>query len=173
MKNFKCVAATMAALMLVLTFAPYALAEADYGESITITIDRRVKPQSFFQIGRFFAPKHHTVVSTEVYEPVIRNYDGKPIEHLTVQTASGQTRIPIDTVQGIMLNDWVERRRDDIPHIEHTVNANILFTNGKQEQVVMNADFGTIEGKTDNGEFFVADPTTVRCISFHREGEEG
>jgi hypothetical protein len=171
MKNSKPVALILSALMLVLAFAPYALAEADHGESITILIDRAVKPQSYFHIGRFFQKGRKKTV--EVYEPVIRNYDGKPIESLTIQTASGRTQIPIETVQEIKLENWIERRTDDIPHIEQVVEAKILLTSGEQKKVLMNADFGTIEGKTERGEFFLADPITVRCIAFHRTQEEG
>jgi hypothetical protein len=171
MKNFKLVAALLSALMLVLAFAPYALAEADHGDSITLLIDRRVKPESFFHPGRFFASGAE--VTVEVRDPVIRNYDGKPIESLTIQTASGQTRIPIDTVRGIELEGWIGRRTDDIPHIDCTVKANILLTDGTQKQVLMNADFGTIEGKTDRGDFFLKDPHTVKYIIIHRQGEEG
>ena len=171
MKNFKHVAALLSALMLVLAFAPYALADADHGDSITLLIDRRVKPESFFHIGRFFSPRSEATV--EVLDPVIRNYDGKPIENLTIQTASGQTRIPIETVQEIELSGWIGRRTDDIPHIDCTVNADILLTDGTQKQVLMNADFGTIEGKTDRGDFFLSDPHTVKYITFHRQGEEG
>ncbi len=173
MKNFKLVSALLVAMALLVTAAPHVLAEPDHGDSITLTLDRRVKPESFFHVGRFFLRGDRAATTVTVYEPVIRNYDGKPIEGFTIQTVSGRTMVPIDTVQGIRLNDWVERRMDDIPQIERTVNANILFTNGKQKQVLMNVDFGTIEGKTSRGELFVEDPSTVRYIEFHRDSEEG
>jgi hypothetical protein len=103
-----------------------------------------------------------------VYDHVIRDYNNKPIEALTIQTTSGRTKIPIESVKAMRLNDWIERRTDDIPRVERTVNANILFVDGTQKQVLMNADFGTIEGKTDKGDFFLKDPHTVRYIEFHR-----
>lgn len=173
MKNLKLVSALLVALALLVTVAPHALAEADHGDSITLTLDRRVKPESFFHIGRFFLRGDRAATTITVYEPVIRNYDGKPIDSFTIQTTSGRTKVPIGTVKGIRLNDWVDRRTDDIPQIERTINANILFTNGTQKQVLMNADFGTIEGKTNRGDFFVSDPSTVRYIEFHRDNEEG
>jgi hypothetical protein len=171
MKNLKLTAALLSALMLVLAFAPYALANPDHGESITLLIDRAVKPESFFHIGRFFMPPSRRKIIVEVYNPVIRHYDGSPIEGLIIQTSSGRTNIPIDTVQKITLKGWIGRRTDDIPRIERTVNATILLTNGTQKEVLMNADLGTIEGQTDRGEFFLKDPTTIKCISFRREGE--
>ena len=173
MKSFKLVAALLVAVALFGVVAPQALAEPDHGDSITITLDRRVKPESFFNVGRFFLRGDRATTTVTVYEPVIRNNDGKPITGLTIQTASGQTKVPIDTVQGLSLDGWIGRQLDEIPNIERTVNANILFTNGTQKQVLMNADFGTIEGKTHRGELFVGDPCTIRHIDFHRGGEEG
>jgi hypothetical protein len=173
MKNFKLVSALIMALAMFATVAPLALAEADQGDSITVTLDRRVRPESYFHPGRFFLWGDRVATTVTVYEPVIRNYNGDPIESFTIQTASGRTNVPIDTVQEICLNNRIGRRTDDIPDIERTVKANILFTNGTEKQVLMSADFGTIEGKTDRGELFVADPSTVRYIMFHRSSEEG
>lgn len=161
MRSLKLAAALVLGVLLVTAFA--SSAKADEG-SITITIDRRVMPRALLHPGLFFT-KAETLTVTDY---VIRNYLGKPIEGFTVQTASGRTMIPIDTVQGIRLNEWVERRTDDIPGIEHTVNANILYTDGTEEQVLMNADFGTIEGTTELGEFFLKDPLTVRRLVFNR-----
>jgi len=168
MKSLKLIPSFLVAMMLFAVDIPYAAAEGEQADSITITIDRKVKPQSFFHIGRFFAPRDRREATLMIYEPVIRDYDGIPIEDFTVQTASGRTKIPIDSVKAMRLNNWVERRRDDIPRVEWTVNANILFTNGNEKQVIMAADFGTIEGKTDRGEFFLNDPHTVRYLEFHR-----
>ncbi len=172
MKNFKLASALLVAVALLVTAAPHVLAEPDHGDSITITLDRRVMPESFFNIGRFFMREDRATTTVTVYEPVIRNYDGRPITGFTIQTASGQTKVPIDTVQELSLNGWIGRQLDEIPDTERTVNANILFTNGTQKQVLMNADFGTIEGKTNRGELFVGDPVTIKHIEFHRGGEE-
>ncbi len=166
MKNLKLISSLVVAAMLFAVVAPHAAAEGEQADAITITIDRAVKPQSFFHIGRFFAPRREATLT--VYDPIIRNYDGRLTEKFTIQTASGRTDIPIDSVQAIRLNNWIERRTEDIPQVEWTVNANILLTDGTQKQVLMNADFGTIEGRTDRGEFFLKDPHTVRFIEFHR-----
>lgn len=170
MKNSKPVAILLAALMMVLAFAPCASAEPDQGESITLTIDRAVMPQSIFHPGRFLQDGRSMTV--EVREPVIRNYYGDPIDGFTIQTASGRTKIPIENVRSIEFNNWIERRTDDIPRVERTVTANIVLTNGEKKQVLMNADFGTIEGKTDRGDFLLTDPITVRYIFFNRPEEE-
>ena len=168
MKSLKLISSLLAVMALLALAAPLATAGEKQADSITITIDRTVKPASFFHIGRFFARSDSKQATETVYDPVIRDYDGKPIEGFTIQTASGRTFIPIDTVKAMRLNDWIERRRDEIARVEFTVNANILFTNDTQKQVIMNADFGTIEGKTDHGDFFLKDPHTVRFIEFHR-----
>lgn len=168
MRYAKLAAILVVALTLTAAIAPGAVAEPDQGNSITITIDRKTKPQSFFHPGRFFMRSERREATLTVYDHVIRDYNNKPIEALTIQTTSGRTKIPIESVKAMRLNDWVERRTDDIPHVECTVNANILFVDGTQKQVLMNADFGTIEGKTDKGDFFLKDPHTVRYIEFHR-----
>ena len=168
MKHAKLAAILIVALTLTAAIAPGVVAEPDQGDSITITIDRKTKPVSFFHPGRFFLRGGRAEATVTVYDHVIRNYDNKPMEALTIQTTSGRTKIPIESVQAMRLNDWIERRTDDIPRVEHTVNANILFVDGTQKQVLMNADFGTIEGKTDKGDFFLKDPHTVRSIEFHR-----
>jgi OOP family OmpA-OmpF porin len=161
MRSLKLVSALLLGVALIAASAP--VAGADEG-SITITIDRRVMPRALLNPGLFFT--RGETVTVENY--VIRNYLGKPIEGFIVQTASGRTTIPIDTVQGIDVDRRVERRTEDIPDIERTVKANILYTDGTQEQVLMNADFGTIEGTTELGEFFLDDPLTVRKLVFNR-----
>lgn len=168
MKYAKLAAILVVALTLTAAIAPGAVAEPDQGNSITITIDRTTKPQSFFHPGRFFIRSEWKEATVTVYDHVIRDYNNRPIEFLTIQTTSGRTKIPIESVKAMRLNDWIERRTDDIPRVECTVNANILFVDGTQKQVLMNADFGTIEGKTDKGDFFLKDPHTVRYIEFHR-----
>ena len=168
MKSLKLISSFLVAMMLFAVAVPYAAAEGEQADSITITIDRRVKPQSFFHIGRFFAKADRREATLTVYDPVIRDYDGIPIKDFTVQTASGRTAIPIDTVEAIRFSSWLGRRTDDIERVEWTVNADILLTNGNEKQVIMAADFGTIEGKTDRGEFFLSDPHTVRYLEFHR-----
>ena len=57
MKGLKLASALVAAFVLIAGFAPYCLAEVDQGDSITITIDRRVMPQSVFHVGRFALPE--------------------------------------------------------------------------------------------------------------------
>ena len=153
-------------LGVVLVAASASVARADDG-SITITIDRRVMPRVIFHPGLLFT-KAETVT---VKDYVIRNYLGKPIGGFVIQTASGRTTIPIDAVQEIRMNEWVSRRTEDIPGIERVVEADILYTDGTRERVLMNADFGTIEGATELGEFFLGDPLTVRSLVFNRVEE--
>jgi len=161
MRRLKLAASLLIALALVAAFAPVSSAEE---ESITITIDRKTMPQSLLHPGRFFT-KQETVT---VYDYVIRNYMGKPIEDFTIQTASGRTEIPVDTVAEIRFKNWVKRRTDDIERIERVVEADMFFTDGSEMNVLMNADFGTIEGSTELGDFFLKDPLAVRRLVFNR-----
>ena len=161
MKGLRLVLAFLLALVLVAMLAGDAVAE---GESITITIDRKTMPQSVLHPGRFFTEPE----TVTVYDYVIRNYSGKPIDGFIVQTSSGQTKVPVATVKEIRTEGWVHRRTADIEYVENVVRADMLLTDDSQMSVLMNADFGTIEGKTDLGDFFLKDPHTVRHLVFNR-----
>ncbi len=164
MRSHKLISALLLGLALAAAFASGSSAEE---ESITITIDRKTMPQSLLHPGRFFT-KQETVT---VYDYVIRNYLGKPIEDFIVQTAAGMTKIPVDTVTEIRFRNWIKTRTSDIPNIERVVEAEMFFTDGTMMQVLMNADFGTIEGRTELGDFFLKDPATVRHLVFNRVEE--
>ncbi len=164
MKGFKLTSTLLAALMVVAVFAPCALAEGEQGDSITITIDRLVMPQSLLHPGRALTKPEIVMV----YDHVIRSYDGKPIDSFTIQTASGRTDIPIENIREITIENDISRRTGDIHRIENVVEADIVLVDGTEKHVVMNADFGTIEGNTDRGEFFLKYPHTVRHIVFNR-----
>lgn len=153
MKRFRIVAALLVAFMLVAGFAPYASAGVDQGNSITIELK---------------APHKRVQGTVTVRDHVIRGYLGQPIEAITIQTASGRTKIPIENISEIKMGRCISRRTDDIPRIEHVVKADIILVDGTRKNVVMNADFGTIEGKTDRGDFYLGDPLTVKHIVFHR-----
>ncbi len=133
-------------------------------DSVTLTLDRKTMPQSLLHPGRFFTKQE--VVT--VYDYVIRDYRGEPIEGFTIQTASGLTKVPIDTVEEIRFKNWIKRRTDDIYLIERVVEADMFFTDGSQMRVLTNADFGTIEGRTELGDFFLGDPLAVRHLVFNR-----
>ena len=138
-------------------------ASAEEG-SITITISRKTMPQSLLHPGRFFT-KAETLT---VHDYVIRDYLGRPIESFAIQTASGLTKIPVDTVKEIHFNNWLKRRTEDVYLSEFVVQADMLMTDGSEMNVLMNPDFGTIEGKTELGEFFLKDPHTIRRLVFNR-----
>jgi outer membrane protein OmpA-like peptidoglycan-associated protein len=156
--------AILLGIALMAAFSP--AAKADVG-SITITISRSVMPQSLLHPGRFF--QEPETVTVEDY--VIRNYLGEPIKDFLIQAGPGVERIPIETVKAININNWVRRRTDDIAHIEHVVEADMLMTDGSMMNVQMNGDFGTIEGRTELGDFFLEDPLTVRHLVFNRVEE--
>lgn len=164
MKIFKLASALLVVLALTAGYMSNAMADCEEGESITITIDRGVKPSSFFHPGRFFT-KSATVT---VYEYVIRDYDGAPIEDLIIQTSSGRTTVPIDRVKEIRFGNWIKRESEDIRFVENVVKAEIVLTDGTEKSVLMNADVGTIEGKTNRGDFFLKDPHTLRNLVFNR-----
>ncbi len=164
MKVFKLASVLLVVLALTAIAMPNVMADCEEGDSITITIDRGTKPSSFFHPGRFF-----TKSATEtVYEFVIRDYDGLAIEGLTIQTSSGRTIVPIDRIKEIRFNNWIERESDDINYVENVVKADLMFNDGTEKSVVMNADMGTIEGKTKLGDFFLRDPHTLRRLVFNR-----
>ena len=163
MKALKISLATVIALAMLAVAA--SVAAADDG-TITITIDRKVMLRGLLHPG--ITSDAETIT---VHDYVIRNYSGKPIEVFLVRTASGLTRIPVETVKEIQMSYRVKRRTDDIPRIERVVEADMYFTDGTMEHVVMNADFGTIEGTTELGDFFLDDPTTVRRLVFNRVEE--
>jgi outer membrane protein OmpA-like peptidoglycan-associated protein len=164
MKGIRIAFALLVTLTLVAVFTPNATAE---GESITITIDRNVMPQTIFHPGR----SRTEPATVTVYDYVIRDYSGKPTKVFTLQTASGRTRVPLESVREITLDNWISRRTDDIPDVEHVVHVDMLLKDGTRIDSLMNADFGTIEGTVDNGEFFLEDPHTVRHIVFNESME--
>ena len=168
MKGLKLTSALLTAFVLIAGFAPYCLAAGDQGDSITITIDRRVMPQSVFHAGRFALSDERAEATVTVFDHTIRNYDGKRIKSFTIQTSSGRTDVPIATVKEITIDNFVSRRTDDISRIENVVEADMVLVDGTEKHVLMNADFGTIEGKTNRGDFFLKYPHTVRHIVFNR-----
>lgn len=164
MKVFKLASTLLVVLAVMAGAMPNVMADCEKGESITITIDRGTKPSSFFHPGRFFT-KSATVT---VYEFVIRDYDGLPVESLIIQTSSGRTTVPINRVKEIRFGNWIKRESRDIGYVENVVKADIVLTNGTEKSGLMNADLGTIEGKTELGDFFLRDPHTLRSLVFNR-----
>ena len=164
MKLFRSAAALLVAFSLMAVCVPAVRAEQGNAESITITIDRMVMPQSVFHPGRV-CTKSATVTVSDF---VIRDYSGAPIDGFIIQTASGQTKVPIEEVKEITFSGWTHRRTDDIELIENVTRAEMFLTNGTSKSVIMNADFGTIEGKTDKGDFFLDLPHTLERLVFNR-----
>jgi len=164
MKVFSSTVALVVALSMVAVFAPCAKADQGNAKSITLTIDRTVMPQTVFYPGR----THTKPATVTVTDFVIRDYSGAPIDSFIIQTVSGQTKIPIDEVKEIDFSGWTRRRTDDIPLIENITCAEMVFTDGTSRSVIMNGDFGTIEGETTLGDFFLSDPLTVEHLIFNR-----
>jgi hypothetical protein len=164
MKLFRSATALLVAFSLMAVCAPAVRAEQGNAESITITIDRMVMPQSVFHPGRA-CTKPATVTVSDF---VIRNYSGAPIDGFIVQTVSGQTKVPIDDVKEINFSGWTHRRTEDIDLIENVTRAEMVLTDGTSKSVILNADFGTIEGKTEKGDFFLDLPHTVERLVFNR-----
>ena len=168
MKLFKITSVCFVVLMLVGTLIPNAIAEEEKGETLTITIDRRVMPQSILNAGLFFLENDDVRATVTLRDFVIRDYTGDPIEGFIIQTASGQTKIPVDKVKKIEFANWVERKTEDIDFIENVREADILLIDGQTKHALVNADFGKIEGKTDRGNFFLEKPHTVMTLVFDR-----
>jgi len=168
MKLFKITSVCLIVLTLVGSLIPNAVAEEAKGKTLTITIDRRVMPQSVLNAGLFFIEEDDVRATVTLRDFVIRDYSGDPIDGFIIQTASGQTKIPVDKVKKIEFANWVERRTEDIDLIENVREADILLLDGQTKHVLMNADFGKIEGKTDRGNFFLAKPHTVMMLVFDR-----
>ena len=164
MKFFRSVVALLLAFSLMAVLAPCVKAEQENAKSITVTIDRVVMPQSSIYPGRVFTDPATVTVS----DFVIRDYLGIPIEGFIVQTVSGQTKVPICKVKEIDFSGWTHRRTDDIKLVENVTCAEIILTDGTSRSVVMNADFGTIEGKTEHGDFYLSLPHTVERLVFNR-----
>ena len=168
MKLFKITSVCLIVLTLVASLVPNAVAEEAKDKTLTITIDRRVMPQSVLNAGRFFIEEDDVRATVTVRDYVIRDYTGDPIDGFIIQTASGQTKIPVDTVKKIEFANWVDRRTEDIDLIENVREADILLRNGQTKHALVNADFGTIEGKTNRGDFFLGKPHTIMKLVFDR-----
>lgn len=161
MRGFKLGITILLALMLANIFVSNAVAE---GDSITLTIDRKTMPHALFRPSELLTESETVTVN----DYVIRDYFGEPIKGFVVQTASGETLLPIDTIKQIRTKGWIHRRTEDIDYVENVVKADILFTDGTREEVLMNADFGTIEGNTELGEFFLGNPHSIKSLVFNR-----
>jgi hypothetical protein len=157
----------VAGLMLLLLLAAHpaaALAEQGRAESITLVLDRAVMPVSIYHAGLFWTQPEIVTV----HDFVIRDYLGYPIDSFTVQKASAREEIPIETVNSIRQTGWICKNTKDIEGIEYVVPVVISLTDGRELETLMNADFGTIEGSTILGSFFLADPHTVKEMTFNR-----
>jgi len=164
MKIFRSAAVLLVVFSLIHLCSPAVRAEQGNAESITITIDRTVMPQTVFHPGRV-CTKAATVTVSDF---VIRDYSGIPIDSFIIQTVSGQTKVPIEDVKEITFSGWTHRRTDDIELIENVARAKMVLTDGTTKSVILNADFGTIEGRTDKGDFFLDLPHTVERLVFNR-----
>jgi outer membrane protein OmpA-like peptidoglycan-associated protein len=141
-----------------------AIAGQGGADSLTITLDRNVMPVSIFHLGLFWTEPE----TVTVHDFVIRDYFGRPIDAFITQTASARTEVPIETVKEVRQAGWICKNTEDIPHIAYVVPVRMTLTDGSVLETLMNADFGTIEGTTDLGEIFVADPHTVTWLAFNR-----
>lgn len=153
------------ALSLTAVLQAPAVAGQGGADSITITVDRNVMPAHLYHVTGQSRTKAETVTLTDF---VIRNYFGKPIDGFIIQTVSGRTTVPIETVKEISHTGWIRKHTEDIPGIAYVVPVHMVLTDGSEMDVLMNADFGTIEGMTDLGKFFVKDPHTVTHLVFNR-----
>ncbi|GAB4337095.1 MAG: hypothetical protein Kow0099_10390 [Candidatus Abyssubacteria bacterium] len=171
MKVLKCMLIFLAVLTLTATLPTAVRAEAGGGPddgSLTLTLDRKYMPKTIFRPGLLFTDSD----TITVHEYVIRDYSGTPIEDFIIQTASGQTSIPVEKVREISFEQCVRHKTSDIDHVDFVQNARMVLTSGKEMDVLMNADFGTIEGKTKLGDFFLKDPHTVKKLVFNRAEAE-
>ncbi|GAB4337100.1 MAG: hypothetical protein Kow0099_10400 [Candidatus Abyssubacteria bacterium] len=162
MKASRCVLAVALAVVVAVTLIGEVKAETK--ESITITIDRKVYPAVIFHPG--LCRTQAETVTLDNY--AIRDYLGVPIEGFIIQTISGQTEVPLYLVKEIKFDGCVRHKTEDIDHIYFVQWADMTLVDGTQMRVLMNADFGTIEGDTEDGEFFLGDPHTVRHLVFNR-----
>lgn len=164
MKGLKSAVALLVVLTLAAAVTPNVMAEQGENESITITIDRVTMPSTIFFPGRIFT----RAKTLTVHDFVIRDYNGIPIDGFIIQTSSGQTKVPIYLVEEIRASGWIHRYSKDIDFTENVTSADMVLTDGTEMNVLMNADFGTIEGKTEDGDFFLGNPYTVRRLVFNR-----
>lgn len=164
MKAFKTALLLILALVFTGIFTPAVMADEGTGDSITLTIDRRTKPNTIFH-PEWWDESPATVT---VYNYVIRDYYGTPVEDVVIKTASGRTEIPISRVKEIHTKGWLRRYKNEIDYINTVIDADIVLTDGTQLSGAMNADLGTIEGDTDLGAFFLGDPHTIKDLVFNR-----
>lgn len=164
MKAYKTVLLLLVAVAFMSVLAPAVMAQGELGDSITVTIDRKTKPNVVLH-PELWGAKPETVT---VYNYVIRNYYGTPVDAVIVQTASGRTEIPIGDVREIKTNGCIRRYTNEIAYINSVIDADIVLNDGTQLSVVMNADLGTIEGDTELGQFFLKDPHTIKHLVFNR-----
>jgi hypothetical protein len=152
----------------VLLFSLHSQAYAGQGgaESITLVLDRAVMPVSIYHAGLFWTEPE----TVTVHNFMIRDYLGRPIDGFVIQTASARTKVPIRNVREIQQAGWISKNTDDIEGIEYVVPVHMVLTDGTELDTLMNADFGTIEGKTEDGKFFLGDPHTVTYLAFNRPG---
>jgi outer membrane protein OmpA-like peptidoglycan-associated protein len=134
-------------------------------DSLTLTLDRKYMPKTIFYPG-LLCTDADTIT---VHEYVIRDHLGKPIDGFIIQTASGQTLVPVEKVKEISFEQCIRHKTRDIDHVYFVEDARMVLTSGKEMSVIMNADFGTVEGKTKLGDFFLGDPHTVKKLVFNRE----
>ncbi|MBI5118206.1 OmpA family protein [Candidatus Poribacteria bacterium] len=165
MRILKTASAFLIALTTIAGLIPDALAAMGNCDSITVTIDRKTHPNIIFH-PELWKSQPSTV---KVHDFMIRDYYGNPIDGFVIQTASGRTEIPVDQVKEIHQRGWITRARKDIEFLDSFVKADITLVDGTTLDVLMNADFGTIEGKTELGDFYLGDPHTVKMLVFNRE----
>ncbi|RJP19805.1 MAG: hypothetical protein C4520_12005 [Candidatus Abyssobacteria bacterium SURF_5] len=151
-------------LALLAGFTSAARGEQGNARTITLTLDRAVMPAALYHPGTLCTGP----MVVTVHDFVIRNHFGLPIDSFIVQKASARVEIPIETVQEIRQTGWISKKTEDIPRIMYVVPAVITLTDGREIETIINADFGTIEGMTERGPFFLDDPHTITRLVFNR-----
>ena len=149
-----------------LAASPLSQAFANTSDTLTLTIYPRVSHEKILGVVIPWGDPETVTVSNFK----ITDLRGIPRDHILLETASGVTRLPLDTVKRI---DFVSYARlykynSRMASVRYHIRANIFLTDGSRiENAVVNAHWGLVEGDTELGEFYLADPLTVSSLTFN------
>ena len=148
-----------------LIFAPWSV-QAETEDTLTLTFYPRVSHEQILGLViPWGAPETVTVTNYR-----IADMRGGARGYIKLETASGITRLNFDDVRRIdfvsypRLHEFGKRMESVI----YTVRSNVQLTDGSRiENAILNAHWGTVEGDTELGRFFLSDPMTVASLSFN------
>lgn len=140
-------------------------AETEAEDTLTLTMYPRVSHEKILGLVIPWGTPETVTVSN--YRIADLRGDGR--DHILLETGSGLTRLSFDDVRRIEFVSYprLHEMNERMQSATYTVRANVHLADGTRiENAILNAHWGTVEGDTELGPFFLSNPLTVASLTF-------